>query len=342
MRFDSDDDGIAELHCIHTVGDHCHVLHSEMVSKIPMSVWLCKPRPHMLVGDSMAEHLFDLQERASEVMRGTLDSLVMSMYPRMAYAEQSVNAEDVANLERGALIRVDGTQIGDALKAIEVPFAGAHTMPMMAQIEDEAATRTGITPASMGLDVDALQSTTKSAADATISGAQAQQRAMARSLAESGMRPLARGVLELMIQHSDRPKQIRLANEYVEVDPRTWNAEMDVSINIALGRGSDDQRAALLKDILALQTQMMQAAGMQNPVVSLKHVRNTIDQLASIGGLKDISPFFSPITPEIEQQLAAPPQDKPTPEQVLADAEIKKAEFQCRPAWRNWNWTARR
>jgi hypothetical protein len=40
---------------------------------------------------------------------------------------------------------------------------------------------------------------------------------------------------------------VRLRNEFVQIDPRSWDAAMDCSINIGLGNGDTNERIAALK-----------------------------------------------------------------------------------------------
>ena len=53
------------------------------------------------------------------------------------------------------------------------------------------------------------------------------------------MKQLYKIVLHLLTTHQDKPRMVRLTNEFVPIDPRVWNSNMDVTINIALGKGSD-------------------------------------------------------------------------------------------------------
>jgi hypothetical protein len=42
-------------------------------------------------------------------------------------------------------------------------------------------------------------------------------------------------LLKLVVANQDAPRMIRLRNEFVEMDPRGWNANMDVTVNTGLG-----------------------------------------------------------------------------------------------------------
>lgn len=118
---------------------------------------------------------------------------------------------------------------------------------------------------------------------------------------------------------------VRLRNKWVEVDPRTWNAEMDARVNVALGRGTEQEKLAMLMQIKQAQETIVQQMGMNNPLVGITEYRNTLDQILTLGGFKDTSRFFKQVD---EQQVAAMMQQnqKPDPAQILAQIEAQKAQ----------------
>ena len=105
-----------------------------------------------------------------------------------------------------------------------------------------------MTKASTGLSPDALQSTTATAVAATMQAQAAQIEVMARNLAEGGMRQMFKLMLKCMVENVDEEQMMRLQGQsYVPVDPRSWNLGMDVSINVGLGTGREDQKVAVLE-----------------------------------------------------------------------------------------------
>ena len=157
-----------------------------------------------------------------------------------------------------------------------------------------------------------------------MSAAQERLEMVARIFAETGVRRLFRGLLKEIIRHQDRVRVVRLRNSWVPVDPRAWDADMDVVVNVGLGTGSIEQKVQTLMAVLAQQKEILQTLGPNNPIVSIKQMRNTIAQILELQGVKDATRYFSEITPEIEQQMAQPPQPAPDPTQVLAQVEAEK------------------
>ena len=311
IRIDKDGDGVAELRRVCTIGEASYILHDEVVDEVKMAVICPDPESHMVIGSSIADQVMDLQLIKSNVVRNTLDSLAQVIHPRTAYVEGAVNVDDLLNVETGGLVRV--TQPG-MIQELGNTFVGQQAMPIIAYLDDVRASRTGMSKASQGLDPDVLQSTTKAAVTATMSAAQERLEMVARIFAETGIKRLFRGLLKEVIRNQDRPRVVRLRNQWVPIDPRYWDAEMDVVVNVGLGTGSIEQRLQLLTTVVGQQKEILQTLGMQNPIVSVKQLRNT----------RDASRYFSEITPEAEQQMAQPQQPQQDPAQILAQVEAEK------------------
>lgn len=327
MRIDKDGDGIAELRRIHCIGSGCYVLRDEVVDHAPFALFCPNPEPHTIFGLSVADDTMDLQRIKSHVMRAMMDSLAQTVFPRTAVVEGQVNMDDVLNKEVGAIIRM--RQIG-AVQDLSTPFVGQQAMPVLEYLDEVKAQRTGVTPASQGLDADLLQSTTKAAVTAQISAAQERIEIIARIFAETGMKDLFTGLLKLVCRHQDQPLLVKLRGSWVPVDPTTWDADMDCTVSVALGRGDDAQQMNFLAQIAQKQEMILQQLGLDNPLVKLGQYQNTLAQLVRKAGFKNPDSFFTPITPEMEQQIAqAQAQQKAQqvdPNVLLAKVELAKAQ----------------
>jgi hypothetical protein len=327
VRLDRDNDGIPELVKVCGINlDSPHILHEETwADGSPFGILCPDPEPHMAVGYSVADQVMDLQRIKSNVIRNTLDSLANAIHPRTAIVEDQVNVDDALNTEQGAIIRMRAPGM---VQELVKPFVGQYSLPIIEYLDQTRAKRTGITEASQGLDADVLQSTTKAAVTATVSGAQERIEMVARIFAETGLRRLFRGLLKLAIRHMDREQVIRLRNTWVPVDPRVWDADMDVVVNIGLGRGGDNERLALMQMIAMAQKEAIQLAGPTNEFANLGHLRNTYATILEIGGVKDPSKFFGEVNIEAMKQAAAQQPPPPNPAVMLAEVEMQKAQIE--------------
>jgi hypothetical protein len=318
-KVDYDGDGIAELRKVCLAGPSFKLLHHEACDYMPFAVFDCDPEPHAFFGLSTADVTMDIQKIKTHIMRGMLDSLAQSINPRMTIVEGQVNIEDVLNNEVGSIIRQRAPGMAQSL---ETPFVGQSAMPVLGYMDEIRENRTGMSKASMGLDPDALQSTTKAAVAATITASQGQIDLLARVLAE-GMKQLFKGILFLIVQNQDKPRIVKMRNDWVTMDPRAWNANMDVTVNVALGTGTTDQKLAALTAIAAKQEQIMQLAGFNNPVVTVGQYSNTLRKMVELAGFKDSSQFFNTLPVDFNPP---PQQPKPTPEEVLAQAQAQAVQ----------------
>jgi len=325
IRCDRDGDGIAELHKVCSVGNGAYILHSEVVQKAPFSLLAPDPTPHTIFGQSIADQTMDLQLIKSSILRNTLDSLAQSIHPRTVVVENQVNMADVMNVETGAIIRA---RAPGAVAPLATPFVGQQALGVMAYLDEVKTQRTGISRASQGLDADVLQSTTRAAVQAQLSSSQERIEMIARLFAD-GLKRCFQGLLGLVVQHQDKAKIIRLRNQFVPIDPRGWDAGMDMVVNIALGRGSDEQRMAFLMQIIQQQKEVIQTYGPYNPLVDLVQLRGALAQVTQLAGFQDPSAFWKEINPQEVQafmQQMAQGANKPDPAQLLAQVEAEKVK----------------
>jgi len=107
---------------------------------------------------------------------------------------------------------------------------------------------------------------------------------------------------------------------------------MDVTVNVGLGTGREDQRSAALAQALQLQMQIYQGYGPSNGLVSMTNIRNTLADMLAIQGVRNADRYFAPMDAQVEQQLQAqaaqqqqqPPVDQQA--QAIIQAEQIKAQ----------------
>ncbi|MHC4503552.1 MAG: portal protein [Planctomycetota bacterium] len=298
---DLDGHGVSQLYRVHTVGEGYEIIgEPEAVSHRPFALFCPDPEPHTLVGLSAADYVMDIQEIKTAVQRGILDSLNQSIHNRTEVVEGMVNLADALNTEMGAIVR---TRAPGMLREIRHSFVGGEALAVMQYLDEDKENRTGISKAAAGLDADALQSSTKAAVAATLSAAQQKIEMVARVFAETGMKQLFQGLLMTITEHQERSRVVRLLNQYVEVDPRSWDASMDVKCNLALGAGTTEEKLSALLQILSKQEQYFQMLGPANPLVKMSQIRHTLGRMIEMIGFPDAAAFFAEIDPEQEKRM---------------------------------------
>ena len=299
MRIDVDGTGTPVLHRITCGGTAYKMLDYEPCDEIPFAKFEAIPEPHTFYGGSLAEIVMDDQDAATSVLRGILDNVAMTNNPRLAIVEGQVDIDDVLNSEIGAIVRM--RQAG-AVQDLTVPFVAGQTLGALTYLDSLVETKTGVTRASMGLDPDAMQSTTKAAVTATVQAAAGQVEVMVRNLAD-GMRDLFGIMLRLYSKNVDEEQIIRMNGSFVPIDPRVWNTSMAVTVNVGLGTGREEEKMMGLNQALQMQTMVYQTYGPQNGLVSMTNIRNTLADMLASSGIRNADRYFAPITPEIEMQM---------------------------------------
>lgn len=303
LRADRDGDGIAEQLKVCTLGDQWDIAKTEPAPERPFAMFTPFPTPHQAIGESLAERVVDLQLFKSMTARSLMNNLADSTNPRPVVAQEGADEttlDDVLNPEAGHPIRVSRA---GAVTYITPPFVGQQALLTMEWHDRVREQRTGMNAAATGLDADVLKSETAFAASVMAEGAQAQPEMIARVFAETGMRDLFRGLYRLIVRHQTVPRTVRLLGKWVPVDPRSWNADMDVVVNVGLGRGQTAQRMGALMAIAQKQEQIIGAGGFSNPLVGLREYRHTLAAMTELAGYKNAGKFFKEIPPEAEAAM---------------------------------------
>ena len=314
MRIDIEGDGIPTLHKFLCGGSNYEVLDMEPWDKVPFADFHVDPEPHSFYGRSLAELVMNDQDTTTSVLRGILDNVALVNTPRLEVNEDMVEMDDVLNNEIGAIIRSE--QIG-SVNPLTVPFVAGSTLPALQYLDMLVEEKTGISKMSMGVNADMLQNTSATAAALTAQAGAGQVEVMARNLAE-GTKRLFQLMLHVAVKNSPDEQMMRLNGQFVPVDPSVWDIEMDMEINVGLGTGQEDVKAAALMQTFATQQQIWQTYGPQNGLVSMTQMRNTLADTLALSGFKNADRYYAPMNPETEQQLMA----------QIAEAEAQAAAQQ--------------
>jgi len=307
MKVDAEGLGIPQLYRFVLAGAGYKMLSYDLADEVPFAVFEIDPEPHAFFGRSLVELVQNDQDAATAMLRGVLDNVSLTNNPGLEVVEGQVSIDDLLNNEIGRIVRVKSP---GAIREQVVPFTAGSTLPALQYFDMLVDNKTGVSKAAQGLDPDVLQSATATAVAATMEGAAGQAEVMARNLAEGGMRQLFRLIASTIIKNSDKEEIIRLNNQFVAVDPRVWNADMDIIVNVGLGTGRENEKAAVLRETIQMQMSIWQQYGPNNGMVTMTNIRNTLaDTLAAVG-LKNSERYYLPVTPESEQQLIAQKQQE--------------------------------
>ena len=331
MKIDVDGTGVPVMHKILLGGGSDELLDYEPWGDLPFAVFQHDPEPHTWVGNSLADILFSEQDAATAMLRGVLDNVALTNNPRTEIVEGMVNVDDFLNNEIGGVVR---TKAGGSVTPLTVPFVAGQTLSAVEYFDAQIDQKTGVSAASSGLDPNALQNTTATAVNATVQGAASQIEVMARNLAEGGVTQLFKLMLKLTIENCDKAEMMAVGgNDYMPVDPRSWNKEMDVTVNVGLGTGREGERLAALQQALDMQVQIFTNYGVANGLVGMTEIRNTLADMLAMGGLRNVNRYFRPMDAETEmmlQQQAQAQQGQEPMDQAAAYLQAEQLKAQSK------------
>ena len=325
----TDYDGAGEqLRRVCCLGAAYEVVKNEPFDMMPFSVLSPILMPHRMIGRSIAELLKDLQKIKSTIVRQQLDNLYLTNNSRIAAVEGSVNLDDLMSNRPGGVVRMRAPGM---VQPIAPPSISQAAFPLLQYIDEVKENRTGLTKASMGLDPDSLQSSTRAAVAATISASQSKIEMIARVFAETGVRHLMESILKLVTMYQSEERVVRLRNKFVPMDPSSWDMEFDTIVEVGLGTGDSDRRIAVLTQIAAKQEEILKTLGVVNPLCTLQQYRDTLGKIIELNGFKDSSAFFlSPdnLDDATKQKIAerADKNDGKDPADQMIAVEKAKAE----------------
>jgi len=331
VRCDLDGDGLSELRRMvyaGTITDE-NILENDYADHVQFCDLKCEYQPHQWEGVSIADDLIEIQRVKTVILRSTLDNIYWQNNQQPVVKMSALeNPEAVFEPTFGKpiLIKDNVASIRDAFQFAPVPVIAPQAFQMLEYFNQEAQDRTGVSDASAGLAPDALQNMTAKASAMIEQQGIGQTELIVRNLAE-GLKSFFRGILRLVVKHQDKPRTVRLRDEWVEFDPRSWNVGMDVSVNVGLGAGTRERDLMMMMSILNLQERIAGVMGTDNPFVKPEQLSNTLQRLVQATGLKSPAMYFAEPDPQEVAQMMEAARNKPNPE-VMKEQARAQAQMQ--------------
>lgn len=329
LLVDYDGDGYSEIRAVTVAGTQYAVLENEEVDDHPFVSLTPIRMPHKFFGRSIAELVMDIQKIKSTIWRQILDNMYLINNARSGISNR-VDEEDWLSGRPGGTVRVDtdSPDVQGHFAPLVTPSIGNHVFPLMEYTDSVRETRTGVTRYNQGLDADSLNKTA-TGINQILGQAQKRKLLIARIFAD-GFKDTFKKLLRLVINHQDRARVIRLRGQWVPMDPRSWNADMDIVVNVGLGHGTKESQAMADRMMLQAMQQIVQMqGGIEGPLVTGKNLHYVLKRSAANMGYYDPDRVFSdPQSPEIQQMMAQRAQ-RPDPrmQALMADLELRKAEM---------------
>ena len=318
IRVDYDEDDYAEMRQVVCAGAGYTILSNEEIDEHPFQILTPIRMPHKVFGRAQADLVMDIQLLKSTVWRQLVDNMVRVNNARTIIWDGFVNLDDMLVMRPGGVVRAKGNP-NELVSPLTTQSLGPYAYPLLEYCDTVRETRTGVSRYNQGLDATTLNDT---AAGISMILGRAQQRKllMARVFAECGFKPLWKKLLRLSINHQNKSRVIRLRNKWTQIDPREWNATMDVKINVGLGHGTQESRQAAVGAIQEMQQIIINAqGGRPGGMVTEQVIYNAAVERIHTLGYRN------------HEQFIADPSESPAPEQG-PDAATMKVQMEMQLA----------
>ena len=333
VRVDVDDDDEAELvRACYAGGANGKLLNWEVwEDENPFDDIPCEPIPHRWDARSIADETIDVQDVKTVLTRQMLNNTYWVNNPQRFVSGKVKNPDELTTPTFGGTVY--GEQ-GTTIEDLTVPYIGDKSLAGIGYMDEVVQRRTGVGRQSMALDPEALQNQTAEASRNQRDAAYSQHELVARNMAEFGWKKVFRKLLRLLIKHQTQPRKIMLKGEEKQIDPRFWNADMDVTINVGLGTGSRDRDLMMLRQVLAdqlaLADRFMGSGAADDAIDMLPKIVQTMVRMAESAGIRNPEDYYPAYTEQkvaalkqMAQQRAAQPDPKVQADMAKAQADVQ-------------------
>jgi hypothetical protein len=327
VRVDYDDDGIAEMRKVTVAGAGNEVLdNEEWEGPRPFACISPILMPHRLVGLSIPDLIKDIQLIKTAILRQFLDALYIANNPRQEVVEDLiVDPAEVLTSKPNGIVRVKGNGSVPAIRPIQTTPVADQALLGLNYVDQLRENRTGVSPRTQGLGAETLHDT-KGGQELLFDAAKMRVELIARIFAETGVKDAFKLILWNAAKYQDKPRTIRLRNQWIPMDPREWSDEYDMTANVGLGHNDQTQKLVAINYIIAAQAQAVQLQGGANgPLVTMENLHNSSTKLVEASGYKTPELFFT----DPSTQKPQPPKPDPKMLEVQGKMQLEQQKAQA-------------
>jgi hypothetical protein len=328
VRMDYEGNNKPALYRVTTGGDQGEVLTRDGEPEIvrvdmpPFAAMTPVIVTHRFFGRSIADLVMDIQRIKTALLRAILDNAYLAVNPRVEVSEAhatETTLDDLLVSRPGGIVR---TKMPGGVNWQTVPAIAGEIFPVLEYADATREWRTGVNRQSQGLDANALQNTSATAAMQVYNAAQARMKLIARIFAETGIRDLFSLLHAVIRKNGSQAATVRLRNQWVTVDPRDWKERNDLTINVGLGTGGKSERLAHMMAVISLQKEAL-AGGLTN-LVTVQNLYNSAAEVVKLIDLKNVDQFFT------DPKTQPVPQPRPDPKlmQIQTQAQLDAQQAQ--------------
>lgn len=327
IRIDFDGDGISELR--HVIMPGREIWINEPAEHICFAAITPVIMPHRWTGRSVAELVMDIQFQNSTLLRQMFNNLYLTNNPRKVVLATAggivqANLDDLLVSRSGGVVR---EYVPNAVRELETPFVAGASFPMIEYLQGVKENRTGVTRYNQGTDADSLNKTARGINQIMAAG-QKRLRLIARIFGETGVKDLFRGISYITSKYSQKSTALKLRGTWVDIDPREWKNEFNMTINVGLGTGNQDAQLQHLQMMHADMVELMQAG--RGYMVTDENLFNLYSKRAEAMGFKHPELFIT------DPKRIPPAAKQPRPDPAIVKAQMEQQTNEKKLQFAQW------
>jgi len=303
MMLDVEATGEAELYRLVKAGNV--LLEKEKVNRKPFVVFTPLPIPHSFWGNNFASKVVPIQNARTVLTRSILDHAMITNNPRYVVTKGGVtNPREIIEGRVGGIINVTRP---DAIVPMQQAPLNPFIFNTIKMLDEDKEDTTGVSRLSQGTNKDAVSKQNSAAmVEQLATMSQQRQKIIARNFANGFLRPLYQLVYELCVENETSEKIVELAGDYVEISPAQWASKRDVTVEMHLGYGEQEQEAQKYLALHGLMSQDPTLSAMYQAPNQYKLMSHVMEN----SGIKNVADYLTP-----PDQIPPP---EPDPAQQMA------------------------
>jgi hypothetical protein len=328
IRCDADEDGKSELWRVVAGNDDKVLLEKEQIDFPSVAVITPYMVPHRLLGQSLADHLLEIQRIKTALLRMLLDSGYFALNQRYEVAEDRMSIRTLSDLMRNEPMAPVVSKTGDAVRPLSAGGLAFDVPGALEFMSTVAENRTGIVRNAQGLNPDTLHDTAEGSR-ALIGAAQKRIRLVARTIAETGFKDLCLIVHQLLRKHGDEMDGYVVGRKGQTVNPKQWRARKALRCEIGVGSGGREHDLMAGNALMAMLEKVVQAqGGLDGPITTAEGVKAAAKRQTERLGFRNAETYFpEQPPPDPNAQPPVPPEVQAAQMKVQSEQQIAQAKL---------------
>ena len=316
VDIDIEGDGIAETYKVIKAGNV--ILEKEKCTYKPFCAFVPLPIPHSFFGSNFGSKVVPIQTARTVLTRSILDHAMITNNPRYTVVKGGLsNPRELIDNRVGGIVNVSRP---DAINPMPQAPLNPFIFQTIQMLDEDKEDTTGVSRLSQGLNKDAISKQNSAAmVEQLATMSQQRQKIIARNFANNFLKPLYQMIYQLVVENEPQAKVVEIAGDFVEVSPAAWGQKRDVTVELHLGYGEQEQEAQKYMSLHAIMSADETLSKMYTPENQHKLMTHVMEQ----NGIKNVKDYLTPPS-------ELPPEQPDQGAQMAMQMQQKQMEIQER------------